>query len=343
MLFPLVLFLFVGTSKSSFPGYKPFSPIQQLSEIENSLDPIEMSSRRGLHTNKILECDMRDLFETVGFNELQDLIEALAVRKLTSPFAVLKVLHRRMKSKEELEESIMNAMDGVPIPEVMNPPNLEVPPPVRLPPSPGRAPYSLSVPNSPTETDDTKVVIVPVAPPMPAQNSFASKLPASTKTDRHEAPFMIPNGGPPVGKINHVIPAVFPMLSPLRSNHFRPPLGATIRVNSGDPRNPINRDIIIPISPLMTILEALRQAETRYQNILGLSHDMDVISFSHSSEMGCYMVNNIGDVESSGVLTWKILITDREGHVVYDNFCLPNGKEVLVKPGTTISLSYVPL
>lgn len=65
----------------------------------------------------------------------------------------------------------------------------------------------------------------------------------------------------------------------------------------------------------MTILEALRQAETKYQNILGLSHDMDVISFSHSSDMDCYMVNNISDVESSGVLAWKILITDRDGHV----------------------------
>lgn len=29
--------------------------------------------------------------------------------------------------------------------------------------------------------------------------------------------------------------------------------------------------------------------------------------------------------------------------VVYDSFCLPNGKEILVKPGTEISLTYVPL
>lgn len=103
MLFPLVLFLFVATSKSS--GYKPFSPqIQQLSDIENSLDPIEMSNRRGLHTNKIMECDVQELIESVGLNELQDMIEAVAARKMISPFAVLRMLHKRMKNKEELEE-----------------------------------------------------------------------------------------------------------------------------------------------------------------------------------------------------------------------------------------------
>lgn len=118
------------------------------------------------------------------------------------------------------------------MPEGLNPSILEIPPPVRLPPSPGRAPYSLAVPGNPAETDDTKVVIIPVAPSMPAQHGFASKLPASTKPDRHEVPYMITNGGSPVGKMNHVIPAVFPMLSSIKSNHFRPPVSFRLSCNA---------------------------------------------------------------------------------------------------------------
>ncbi|GIY87681.1 uncharacterized protein CDAR_118661 [Caerostris darwini] len=143
--------------------------------------------------------------------------------------------------------------------------------------------------------------------------------------------------------MNHVLP-VFPVLSPMKSNHLRPPpLGATVRINSGDARNPVNRDISVTVSPLMTIIEALRQAEIKYQNVLGLHHDMDVITFTHSLAIDCYIVNRINDVVKSDDSGWKITIMDRDGQIVYDGFCLPNAKDVLVKPGTVIYLSYVSL
>ncbi|CAL1276406.1 unnamed protein product [Larinioides sclopetarius] len=101
----VVFLLLVGVAHSSISSYQPFNAIKQLSDIENNLDPLQTpSNRKALQSNRVLGCDMEEIVETVGLNELQELIEAVAMRKGTNPFAVLKMLYKRMKNKEEIEE-----------------------------------------------------------------------------------------------------------------------------------------------------------------------------------------------------------------------------------------------
>ncbi|CAL1276404.1 unnamed protein product [Larinioides sclopetarius] len=333
----VVFLLLVGVAHSSISSYQPFNAIKQLSDIENNLDPLQTpSNRKALQSNRVLGCDMEEIVETVGLNELQELIEAVAMRKGTNPFAVLKMLYKRMKNKEEIEENIMNSIDALPLPELLSPPIIDIPPQPRLPPSSSHTPYSLpsNDPLSSSDEENTNVVIIPVAPDDPIQNNFPNKFPPVMKPDlkvRNEAPFVLGNVAPPVPKMNHVLPAVFPILTPIRSSHLRPPPGATIRVNSGDARNPINRDITVTVSPLMTIIEALRQAEVKYQNVLGLNHDMDVITFTHSLSVDCYIVNRINDVVKNEEWGWKITIVDRDGQIykVTKNVCFFNLKKLL--------------
>ncbi|GFQ83904.1 uncharacterized protein TNCT_521781 [Trichonephila clavata] len=340
--------LFVGIAYSSLSSYEPFNPIHQLSNVENNIEPLKTSNHRALHSNRILDCDMEDIIETIGLNEIQVLIEAVALRKGSNPYAILRMLYKRMKNKEEIEDDIMNSIDAIPLPDLLSPPIIEAPPPARMPPVSSHTPYSLpsNDPMTTSDEEDTNFVIIPVAPDDPVPNGFPAIFPPMIKPDakvRNEAPFIISNIAPPVGKMNHAIPDVFPVLSPIKANHLRPPLGATVRVDSGDSRNPINRDVSVTVSPLMTIIEALRQAEIKYQNVLGLNHDMDVITFTHSLTVDCYIVNRINDVVESEDSGWKITIVDRDGQIEYDGFCLPNGNDVLVKPGTLIFLSYVSL
>ncbi|KAF8790949.1 uncharacterized protein LOC129960452 [Argiope bruennichi] len=351
MFSPSVAFLLLmGVVHSSISNYPQFNAIKQLSDMENNLDPLKTSANRmALQSNRVVGCDMEEIVDSVGLNDLQDLIEAVALRKGTNPFAILKTLYKRMKNREEIEENMLNSIDAIPLPELLSPSIMDVPPQPRFPPAPSNTPYSLpsNDPLSGSEEEDANVVIIPVAPADPIQNSFPNMFPPMMKPDlkvRNEAPFVFGNVVPTVPKVNHVLPAVFPIFPiPMKSNHLRPPVGATIRVNSGDDLNPINRDITVTVSPLMTIIEALRQAEIKYQNVLGLNHDMDVITFAHSLSIDCYTVNRINDVVQNEDWGWKITIMDRDGLIVYDGFCLPNGKDVLVKPGTLIYLSYVSL
>ncbi|GFS98079.1 uncharacterized protein NPIL_300221 [Nephila pilipes] len=344
-----IFILFVGIVHSTLSSYQPFNPIHKLPDEENNIEPLKTPNHKALQSNRILECEMEDIIETIGLNELQDLIEAVASRKGTNSYAVLRMLYKRIKNKGEIEDNVLNSLYTIHLPDLLSPPIIEAPPPARMPSASSHTPYSLP-PNGPMTTsdeEDTNVVIIPVpAPGDPVANNIPTLFPPVMKPDlkvRNEAPFVISNIAPPVGKMNHAIPAVFPVLSPIKANSLRPPLGATVRVDSGDSKNPINRDISVTVSPLMTIIEALRQAEIKYQNTLGLNHDMDVITFSHSLAVDCYIVNRIDDVVQSEDSGWKITIVDRDGQIVYDGFCLPNGQDVLVKPGTVIFLSFVSL
>ncbi|XP_035206783.1 uncharacterized protein LOC118181700 isoform X2 [Stegodyphus dumicola] len=253
-----------------------------------------------------------------------------------------KIVNKSLVSKL----NIINVIEEASLEDLFNHPLKDIPPPIELSPVSNEVPYALP-PNFHLNTDtedEKKLIIVPVTSSM--SNSVLHRMPLPMKTEvksRNEEPTILNNIVPSGGKSRNTLSAVFPMLSAIKSNHLKPPLGATVRVNSGDPRHAIDRDITVTVSPLMTLIEALREAEIKYQTALGLSLDSDVIKFAHSSRTDCYMVNSIDDVVRSDASGWKVKIVDRNGQVVYDNFCIPSGKDAFVKPGTVISLSYVPL
>ncbi|XP_035206780.1 uncharacterized protein LOC118181700 isoform X1 [Stegodyphus dumicola] len=337
--------LFVG-AHSSFSNYPSLNGINHHTRSENSLDDMELSSRKTQQSNEVVNCDIEAIFNAVRLNELQLLIEAVAERTHISPFAVLRMLQKRINSNEEIEENIINVIEEASLEDLFNHPLKDIPPPIELSPVSNEVPYALP-PNFHLNTDtedEKKLIIVPVTSSM--SNSVLHRMPLPMKTEvksRNEEPTILNNIVPSGGKSRNTLSAVFPMLSAIKSNHLKPPLGATVRVNSGDPRHAIDRDITVTVSPLMTLIEALREAEIKYQTALGLSLDSDVIKFAHSSRTDCYMVNSIDDVVRSDASGWKVKIVDRNGQVVYDNFCIPSGKDAFVKPGTVISLSYVPL
>ncbi|XP_054721706.1 uncharacterized protein LOC129231420 [Uloborus diversus] len=336
-MLPLLIafILFVGVH-SSFPNYPPFNGLSHHPRMENMIDPVERSNHKSIQSNEILDCNWEDIRSGVGLKELQDLVEAVAENKGLSPFAVLRMLHRRMKNKEE--ENMLNAMDNMPLPDIFTQPILDLPPPMKIPPDTNKAPYALppDVPMIHGTEDDTNVVIIPVAPSLPNRIPPMMKIESKPRKENSNS---VNNIGPALGKASHM----FSLLTPIRNGPLRPPLGATVRVDSGDSLSPINRDITVTVSPLMTLLEALRQAEIKYQNVLGLSHNSEFITLSHSASIDCFIVNSIDDVVKTEDYGWKVTIADRDGQVLYDNFCIPNGKDFLIKPGTLISLTYVPL
>ncbi|GIY87679.1 uncharacterized protein CDAR_118651 [Caerostris darwini] len=136
MVSPLLIFvLFAVAVQSSPTSYQPFNAIKQISDIGNNLDPLlETANRKALQNNKILDCDMEEILKTVGLNELQNLIEAVASRKGTNPFAIMKMLYKRMKSHEEIEENLMISLDGIPLPDLSSSPVIETPPQAKIPP-----------------------------------------------------------------------------------------------------------------------------------------------------------------------------------------------------------------
>lgn len=101
-------------------------------------------------------------------------------------------------------------------------------------------------------------------------------------------------------------------------------LGATVRVNAGDPLSPLSRDIFVTVSPLMTLTEALRQAEIKYQTLFGLNYDRNLISFAHSPTVDCYIVNSIDDVIKNEESGWKVTVTEKDGQVMLSKFLFTN-------------------
>lgn len=65
----------------------------------------------------------------------------------------------------------------------------------------------------------------------------------------------------------------------------------------------------------MTFIEALRQVERKYQNVLGFSDDTQIITFAHSDVVDCYTVNRIVDIERNEEFGWKVTVTDRDNQV----------------------------
>ncbi|PRD28134.1 UNVERIFIED_CONTAM: hypothetical protein NCL1_33336 [Trichonephila clavipes] len=119
--------------------------------------------------------------------------------------------------------------------------------------------------------------------------------------------------------------------------------GVTIRVETGV-RDDVLPEVIVTLSPMMTIVEALKQAESKFRSILGQpsASDDSVISFSRSTVAECYVIGSFNSVFSDDRGYWKIIVSDRGGQVIYDSVCLPSRTEVAVKPGMTITLLYTP-
>ena len=69
----------------------------------------------------------------------------------------------------------------------------------------------------------------------------------------------------------------------------------------------------------MTIVEALKQAESKFRSVLGLSSvaDDDVISFTHSSFAECYVIRSFDSIESNENGFWKIIVSDISGKVSF--------------------------
>lgn len=103
--FLLLLIAFIVAVESTFP-YPPFNGISHHSRIENILDSSEIPNRRMLQSNDVVGCEMEDILNFIGLEELEELIEALAGRKGVSPFLVLRKLNRRMRNKEDIEEVV---------------------------------------------------------------------------------------------------------------------------------------------------------------------------------------------------------------------------------------------
>ena len=91
----------------------------------------------------------------------------------------------------------------------------------------------------------------------------------------------------------------------------------TVHVDSGDPFSPITKEIALTVSPLMTFIEALRQVERKYQIVLGLNDDAEIITFAHSTVVDCYIVNSIADIVHNEEFGWKITLIDRDSQVTH--------------------------
>lgn len=78
-------------------------------------------------------------------------------------------------------------------------------------------------------------------------------------------------------------------------------------------------EVTVTLSPMMTIVEALKQAESKFRSVLGLSRvsDAEVISFSHSSYEECYVIQSFDNIESNEAGYWKIIVSDISGKVSF--------------------------
>lgn len=76
----------------------------------------------------------------------------------------------------------------------------------------------------------------------------------------------------------------------------------------------------------MTIVEALKQAESKFRSVLGLplASDDDVILFSRSPFAECYVIRRFDSIESTENGFWKIIVSDISGkvrfNVLFDNW-----------------------
>ncbi|GIY46303.1 uncharacterized protein CEXT_431321 [Caerostris extrusa] len=131
-------------------------------------------------------------------------------------------------------------------------------------------------------------------PPLPGQSSQALPPPPlirpGLRPPIHSLP-PLPSGNIMTGVFTSgFAPQAPPQSQPYPQTFYipiqnlQPPPGVTIRVETGL-RDGVLPDVMVTLSPMMTIVEALKQAESKYRSYLGLTGASDeaVISFSRSS------------------------------------------------------------
>ncbi|XP_054711285.1 uncharacterized protein LOC129220841 [Uloborus diversus] len=171
------------------------------------------------------------------------------------------------------------------------------------------------------------------------------------ETSSHEMEFSVPRPANIPGVIPHMVPSMgsHQMLRPTSLffplQNLPPPPGLTVRV-SGFPQGPLP-EVSVTLSPLMTLVEALRQAEEQFRSALRTTSSVpgeadDIIHFGHSgTQTDCYIIQSLAGLRSNAKGSkWNIIVSDKLGEVIYNSHCLPNPRDVKFKPGMTITLLY---
>ncbi|GIY32748.1 uncharacterized protein CDAR_436041 [Caerostris darwini] len=238
------------------------------------------------------------------------------------PTVILNRILRKVKYRQRAEKSKpKNPLQDLALQELVGtryrpqPPGFE-----GLPPLPGQS--SQALPPPPPLIRPGLRPPIQSMPPLPSGNIMTGVFTSGF------APQAPPQSQP------------YPQTFYIPIQNLQPPPGVTIRVETGL-RGGVLPDVTVTLSPMMTIVEALKQAESKYRSYLGLrgASDEAVISFSRSSIDECFVVRSFNNVASDDRGYWKIIVSDK-GQVVYDNICLPSRSEVAVKPGMTITLLY---
>ncbi|XP_022252142.1 uncharacterized protein LOC111087947 [Limulus polyphemus] len=119
-------------------------------------------------------------------------------------------------------------------------------------------------------------------------------------------------------------------------SHLRtapPPAGVRVQILT-DPGSAPFFDVTVTLSPLMSVEDAIRQANIKYSRMVSLPAVSSMIKIRHSQLLQCSIVKGMPGI--SGF--WRIRVLDSDEKVVYDNVCVPSPQELLVEPGMTILL-----
>ncbi|XP_054160295.1 uncharacterized protein LOC128958462 [Oppia nitens] len=147
-------------------------------------------------------------------------------------------------------------------------------------------------------------------------------------TESHSSPKMVNNWSPFEASL-HISPFLLP------HRNIKPPPGAKVLVEFKGKK----REVTISVSPLMTVLEALKQAEIKFERTYKLYLEDGLISFWSSPILSCIIVDRISTIRNTKSMMWQISIIGDNGQIEFQDFCLP--AEIFVKPGSTIKLVYI--
>ncbi|XP_022246355.1 uncharacterized protein LOC111086708 [Limulus polyphemus] len=110
-----------------------------------------------------------------------------------------------------------------------------------------------------------------------------------------------------------------------------PPAGVRVKIISDHNSVPLF-DVIVTLSPLMSVEDALHQASIKYSRMMSLPLARSLIVLHHSQLLQCSIVKGMPEISEFRM----IRILDKDENVVYDNMCIPSPQELLVEPGMTI-------
>lgn len=308
------------------PQFPPFS---------RSADSNNGNGRTSSHLlSRPVFCPLEQMASSWSIRELQDAVEAMSERQRVSPYILLSQLLERLRSKHVLEENLLNSLEGAALQEILEPSrNFPPLPPTSLQHGPSETfmvPREIDSTQS-DEDEETSLYFVPFSNG-PRQQNVPMK---PDNNHRYEIIGRV-RSLPPGGGFANILPSI------ISAPPLRPPMGLTVHVDSGDFGSSLP-DVKVSISPFMSIVEVLRQADLQYHKLLALPSDTDVITFARSSVFDCHVVSRVGGVKKNDEYVWKIKVTDREGREMYNDVCLPDEKKRLLKPGSIISLFYVRL